>query len=151
MNTGRKSVNQGLHKTKTDTASHPENQTIAEEITERAANLEVVQSRQEIARYPDVRLGRSLKRLPGIGLQYNQGQGLYASVRGIDPNLVGITFGGARLPATDALGRHVSLNQIPSDLVSQIVLTESNTPDQDAEALAARSNSPRAAPSIHRR
>ncbi|MBV8901805.1 MAG: TonB-dependent receptor [Verrucomicrobia bacterium] len=119
----------------TGMAPHPENQTIAEEITERAANLEVVQSRQEIARYPDVRLGDSLKRLPGIGLQYNQGQGLYASVRGIDPNLVGITFGGVRVPATDALGRHVSLNQIPSDLVSQIVLTESNTPDQDAEAL----------------
>jgi len=119
----------------TGTAPHPENQTIAEEITEEAANLEVVQSRQEIARYPDVRLGESLKRLPGIGLQYNQGQGLYASVRGIDPNLVGVTFGGVRLPATDALGRHVSLNQIPSDLVSQIVLTESNTPDQDAEAL----------------
>lgn len=117
------------------TGTAPQNQTIAEEITERAANLEVVQSRQEITRYPDVRLGESLKRLPGVGLQYNQGQGLYASVRGIDPNLVGITFGGVRLPATDALGRHVSLNQIPSDLVSQIVLTESNTPDQDAEAL----------------
>ncbi|MBV9391658.1 MAG: TonB-dependent receptor, partial [Verrucomicrobia bacterium] len=113
----------------------PQNQTIADEITINAANLRVIQSRQEIERYPEVRLGESIKRLPGVGLQYNIGQGLYASVRGIDPNLVGVTFGGVRMAATDATGRHVSLNQIPNSLVSQIILTESNTPDQDAEAL----------------
>jgi hypothetical protein len=113
----------------------PQEQTIADQITPDAANLQVILSRQQIERFPDVRLGDSIARLPGVGIQYNIGQPLYASVRGIDPNLVGVTFGGVRMAATDALGRHVSLNQIPNSLVSQIILTESNLPEQDAEAL----------------
>jgi TonB-dependent receptor len=119
----------------TETIPHSETEIIAQQITEQAANLETVESREQIARYPDVTLGDSIRRLPGVGAQYNQGEGLYVSVRGIDPNLVGVTFNGVLLPATDSIGRHVSLNQIPSGLVSQIVLTQSNTPDQDAEAL----------------
>ena len=100
-----------------------------------AANLARVLAREEITRYPDTELGSAIKRLPGVGLQYNAGTGLYTSVRGIDPNLVGVTFGGVRLAATDPLGRHLSLNQITPNLVSQVVLTLANTPDQDAEAL----------------
>jgi TonB-dependent receptor len=118
-----------------ETIPHSETEIIAQQITEQAANLETVQSREQISRYPDITLGDSIRRLPGVGAQYNQGQALYVSVRGIDPNLVGVTFNGVLLPATDSIGRHVSLNQIPSGLVSQIVLTQSNTPDQDAEAL----------------
>jgi TonB-dependent receptor len=119
----------------TETNPHSETDTIAQQITEQAANLETVQSREQTSRYPDVTLGDSIRRLPGVGAQYNQGEALYVSVRGIDPNLVGVTFNGVLLPATDSIGRHVSLNQIPSSLVSQIILTQSNTPDQDAEAL----------------
>ena len=100
-----------------------------------AANLARVLAREEITRYPDTELGSAIKRLPGVGLQYNAGTGLYTSVRGIDPNLVGVTFGGVRMAATDPLGRHLSLNQITPNLVSQVVLTLANTPDQDAEAL----------------
>src|SRR6202021_152752 len=74
---------------------HSETETIAQQITEQAANLETVESQQQIARYPDVTLGDTIRRLPGVGVQYNQGQSLYLSVRGIDPNLVGSTFIGA--------------------------------------------------------
>jgi TonB-dependent receptor len=119
----------------TETNPHSETETIAQQITEQAANLETVESQQQIARYPDVTLGDTIRRLPGVGAQYNQGESLYLSVRGIDPNLVGVTFNGVLLPATDSTGRHVSMNQIPSGLVSQVILTQSNTPDQDAEAL----------------
>jgi TonB-dependent receptor len=119
----------------TETNPHSETETIAQQITEQAANLETVESQQQIARYPDVTLGDTIRRLPGVGVQYNQGESLYLSVRGIDPNLVGVTFNGVLLPATDSTGRHVSMNQIPSGLVSQVILTQSNTPDQDAEAL----------------
>ena len=100
-----------------------------------AANVVRVRSREEITRYPDTELGSAIKRLPGVGLQYNAGTGLYTSVRGVDPNLVGVTFGGVRMAATDPVGRHLSLNQITPNLVSQVVLTLANTPDQDAEAL----------------
>jgi hypothetical protein len=72
----------------TETIPHSETEIIAQQITEQAANLETVESREQIARYPDVTLGDSIRRLPGVGAQYNQGEGLYVSVRGIDPNLV---------------------------------------------------------------
>jgi TonB-dependent receptor len=100
-----------------------------------APNIERVQSAEGIAHYPDVNLADALKRLPGVGVQNDTGEGRYITVRGLDSNLVGVTFGGVRVPSTDANGRHVAFDQIPSGLVSQIIVYDTNRPDMDAEAL----------------
>jgi TonB-dependent receptor len=115
-----------------------ENPTTEESAIEReryAPNLERVQSAEGIAHYPDVNLADALKRLPGVGVQNDTGEGRYITVRGLDSNLVGVTFGGVRVPSTDANGRHVAFDQIPSGLVSQIIVYDTNRPDMDAEAL----------------
>ena len=100
-----------------------------------APNIERVQSAEEISHYPDVNLADSLKRLPGVGVQNDTGEGRFITVRGLDSNLVGVTFGGVRVPSTDSTGRHVAFDQIPSGLVSQIIVFDTNRPDMDAEAL----------------
>jgi TonB-dependent receptor len=100
-----------------------------------APNIERVQSAEGISHYPDVNLADALKRLPGIGVQNDTGEGRYITVRGLDSNLVGVTFGGVRVPSTDPAGRHVAFDQIPSGLVSQIIVFDTNRPDMDAEAL----------------
>ena len=100
-----------------------------------APNVETVQSAEQIAKYPDVNIADALKRLPGMGVQNDTGEGRYITIRGLDSNLVGATFGGVRIPSTDSSGRHVGFDQIPAGMVSQIVVTKANTPDMDAEAL----------------
>jgi TonB-dependent receptor len=100
-----------------------------------APNIERVQSAEGIAHYPDVNLADALKRLPGVGVQNDTGEGRYITVRGLDSNLVGVTFGGVRVPSTDSRGRHVAFDQIPAGIVSQIIVYDTNRPDMDAEAL----------------
>ena len=117
------------------TAEDPTEQESAIEKERYAPNIERVQSAEEIARYPDVNLADALKRLPGVGVQNDTGEGRFVTVRGLDSNLVGVTFGGVRIPSTDSTGRHVAFDQIPSGLVSQITVFDTNRPDMDAEAL----------------
>jgi TonB-dependent receptor len=100
-----------------------------------APNIENVRSAEEIAKYPDVNMADVLKRMPGVGVQNDTGEGRFITLRGLDSNLVGTTFGGVRVPSTDLNGRHVAFDQIPSGLVSQVVITKSNIPSMDAEAL----------------
>lgn len=115
-----------------------EDPTLEESAIERqryAPNIERVQSAEGISHYPDVNLADALKRLPGVGVQNDTGEGRYITVRGLDSNLVGVTFGGVRVPSTDSTGRHIAFDQIPSGLVSQIIVYDTNRPDMDAEAL----------------
>jgi outer membrane receptor for ferrienterochelin and colicin len=67
-----------------------------------APNVENVQSAEQIAKYPDVNLADALKRMPGAGVQNDTGEGRYITIRGLDSNLVGVTFGGVRVPSTDS-------------------------------------------------
>src|SRR5260370_26676762 len=100
-----------------------------------APNVENVRSAEEIGKYPDVNIADALKRMPGGGVQNDTGEGRYFTIRGLDSNLVGVTFGGVLVPANDAAGRHVAFDQIPAGLVSHIIITKANTADMDAEAL----------------
>ena len=100
-----------------------------------APNVEEVRSAEQISKYPDVNLADALKRMPGAGVQNDTGEGRYITLRGLDSNLVGATWGGVRIPSTDFTGRHVGFDQIPAPLVSQIIVTYANRADMDAEAL----------------
>ena len=100
-----------------------------------APNIENVQSAEQIAKFPDVNMADALKRLPGVGVQNDTGEGRYVTIRGLDSDLVGTTFGGVRVPSNDPAGRHVAFDEIPSGLVSQIIVTKANRADMDAEAL----------------
>jgi TonB-dependent receptor len=100
-----------------------------------APNVENVQSAEQISKYPDVNLADAIKRMPGAGVQNDTGEGRYITLRGLDSNLVGVTWNGVRIPSNDSSGRHVAFDQIPAGLVSQIVITYANRADMDAEAL----------------
>src|SRR5260370_16906588 len=99
-----------------------------------AANVENVRSAEEIGKYPDVNIADALKRMPGAGVQNDTGEGRYITIPGLDSNLVGVTFGGVRVPSTDSTGRHVAFDPIPPSLVHQIILSNSITPTLIAAA-----------------
>ena len=89
---------------------------------------------------PDVNAAESARRLPGVALQTEVGEGRYLNIRGIDADLNNTTFGGIRLsPSNNASpfggGRAVALDAIPAGLIDAITVTKTGLPEMDAEAL----------------
>ncbi len=105
-----------------------------------AANLVNLMTVDEMLRLPDVNTGEAVRRIPGISLETDTGEGRYINIRGLDADLNSTTFGGLRLPPTNnsspsGAGRAVAFDSIPSGFVGAITVTKSNLPEQDAEAI----------------
>ncbi len=105
-----------------------------------APNLVNLITVAQIARLPDVNTGEAVRRVPGISLETDTGEGRYVNIRGLDSDLNSTTFGGLRLPPTNTsspsgAGRAVALDSIPIGFIGAITVTKSNLPEQDAEAL----------------
>lgn len=105
-----------------------------------APNLIDLTTATQIARLPDVNTGEAIRRVPGISLETDTGEGRYINIRGLDADLNSTTFGGLRLPPTNTsspsgAGRAVAFDSIPIGFIGAITVTKSNLPEQDAEAL----------------
>ena len=113
---------------------------IARQAQKEAPNLILVQPYQEIRKLPDVSAAEAVRRIPGISLETDEGEGRYVNIRGFDADLNSTTFGGLRLPPTNNASpfggyRAVTLDSIPVGLIGALTVTNSNTPEMDAEAL----------------
>ncbi len=107
---------------------------------EAAPNIINLMTAVEIQKLPDVNTGEAIRRVPGISLETDTGEGRYINIRGLDADLNSTTFGGLRLPPTNnsspsGAGRAVAFDSIPIGFVGAIEVTKSNLPEQDAEAL----------------
>jgi TonB-dependent receptor len=113
---------------------------VAREAQMEAPNVINIQTYEEIRKLPDVTTAEAVRRVPGISLETDEGEGRYVNIRGLDADLNSTTFGGLRLPPTNNASpfggyRAVTLDSIPIGLVGAITVTKSNLPSQDAEAL----------------
>jgi outer membrane receptor for ferrienterochelin and colicin len=98
-----------------------------------APNLVNLTTATEMARLPDVNTGEAVRRIPGISLETDTGEGRYINIRGLDADLNSTTFGGLRLPPTNnsspsGAGRAVAFDSIPIGFVGAITVTNSNLP-----------------------
>jgi len=94
----------------------------------------------DVGKLPDQNVAEAVKRLPGLSVANDQGEGRYVIIRGIDPNLVNVTINGQTMPAPEPDGRQVKLDDIPSAMIASVVVTKSLTPDQDANAIGGEVN-----------
>ena len=121
-----------------------------------APNLINVQSADTIAKYPDFNAAEALGRIPGVSLSSDTGEGRFAVIRGIDPNLDGATYGGVVLLNTNpggtyqgGGGRAVEFDTIPTGAIDGIVVTKTGLPDHEAEGLGGQIDlTPRSAAGI---
>ncbi|WGM38504.1 TonB-dependent receptor [Caulobacter sp. NIBR1757] len=102
-----------------------------------ADGIESVLTRDAVGAFPDQNVAESLRRLPGVNILNDQGEGRFVSVRGLDPNLNSASINGARVPAPEADVRSVALDVIPSELIESIEVKKTLTPDQDADTIGA--------------
>lgn len=102
-----------------------------------ADGVSSVLTRDAIGQFPDQNVAESLRRLPGINILNDQGEGRYVSVRGLDPELNATSLNGVRLPSPESDVRSVALDVISSDSIESIEVKKSLTPDMDADTIGA--------------
>jgi len=121
-----------------------------------ALNIIDVQSAEAMAKYPDYNAAEALGRMPGISVSEDTGEGRYVTIRGLDGNLDGATYGGVVLLNTlpgltyfTQAGRAVEFDTVPMGAIDGIVVTKTGLPDQEAEGLGGSIElTPRSAASI---
>lgn len=105
---------------------------------QRAADgVSSVLTRDAIGQFPDQNVAESLRRLPGVNILDDQGEGRFVSVRGLDPELNAASVNGVRLPSPESDIRSVALDVISSDIIESIEVKKSLTPDMDADTIGA--------------
>jgi TonB-dependent receptor len=109
-----------------------------EAVAEKRAADNVIETlhANDVGKLPDQNVAEAIKRLPGLSVANDQGEGRYAIVRGIDPSLLNVTLNGQTLPAPEPAGRQVKLDDLPSAMIQSVAVTKSLLASQDANAIA---------------
>ena len=99
-----------------------------------------VLSADAIGRYPDPNVAESLQRVAGISIQRDQGEGRYINVRGAPSAFTAVSVDGVAVPSVDPGTRAVDLDTLPSDIVSNVEVSKTLLPSQDADSIAGAVN-----------
>ncbi len=102
---------------------------------ENATNITNVVASDQMSRFPDINAAESTQRLPAVSLLRDQGEGRYVLVRGTEPRLNSTTVNGERLPSPEGGVRNVALDTIPSEVLEQIAVAKTLTPDMDGDSI----------------
>lgn len=105
-----------------------------------STNITNIISSDQVTRFPDANIGDALKRIPGINVQYDQGEARFANIRGTSPEYNSVTINGDRIPSAEAETRAIQLDLIPSDMIQTIEVNKVVTPDMDADAIGGSVN-----------
>ncbi|HVX41477.1 MAG TPA: TonB-dependent receptor [Gemmatimonadaceae bacterium] len=107
---------------------------------EQADNFIVVQSGDEIRSLPNANAAEALARMPGVSTERDEGEGKFVQIRGTEPRLSNVTINGAHVPGTESKDRIPKLDDVPSDLLGAVEVSETLTADQDADAIGGSVN-----------
>jgi len=99
-----------------------------------------VVSADAIGRFPDPNIAEALQRVPGFGVERDQGEGNFVSIRGAPSEFTAVTVDGVALRSTDPSTRAIDLGAFQSDLVASIEVSKTLLPFQDADSIAGSVN-----------
>jgi len=100
-----------------------------------ADNLISVLSADALGQFPDQNVAESARRIAGISVANDQGEGRFVNIRGLDSGLNLTSVNGVNIPAPEAETRAVALDVIDADILESITISKSKTPDMDGEGL----------------
>jgi hypothetical protein len=104
-----------------------------------------VVSADSVGRVPDNNAAEALRRIPGVSMEIDQGEGRFVVVRRVDASLNNVTINGQILGTPAEFGtRGVSMDSVPADLISRLEVVKAVRPDMDANAIERPSTSRRA-------
>ncbi|QAY76539.1 TonB-dependent receptor [Sphingosinicella sp. BN140058] len=105
-----------------------------------ALGITDVASADEIGQLPDRNVAEVVERLPGVGVQYDQGEGRYVAVRGVPSDLNSYTVNGFEIGNPDGNTRRLPLDVISGQLLNRVEVSKLKTADQEGQGLGATIN-----------
>ncbi|RXD07227.1 TonB-dependent receptor [Sphingomonas sp. UV9] len=111
-----------------------ESEAAALQIQRTSPSLVSVIASDSIGRLPDQNVAQAVSRLPGVGVQRDQGQARYITLRGAPINWTTLSIDGINVVSPE--GRDARFDSIPSAIASQIVVRKAVTPDMTGETIA---------------
>ena len=105
-----------------------------------SVNINHVVSSDQVGQFPDNNIGDALKRIPGVNVQYDQGEARFGHIRGTAPEYNSVSVNGDRIPSAEAEIRSVQLDLVPSDMIQTIEVNKVVTPDMEADAIGGSVN-----------
>ncbi len=105
-----------------------------------APNITNIVAADQIGRFPDASAPDALQRVPGVGVQRDQGEGRFIQIRGGAPQLTTVMFNGERIPSPEGDVRQIALDAIPTEILEAIEVSKAITPDMDADAIGGAVN-----------
>jgi TonB-dependent receptor len=118
------------------TGSRPiaESEAAALKIQKNSDSLISVVAADSVGRLPDQNIAQAVGRLPGVGVERDQGQARYITLRGAPKNWSTLSFNGVNIVSPE--GRDARFDSIPSAIASQIIVRKAVTADMTSETIA---------------
>jgi TonB-dependent receptor len=92
-----------------------------------------------MGQFPDQNVAESLRRLSGVTVENDQGEGRYVVIRGMDPDLNATSINGVRASSAEDR-RALQLDVIPTDVLDGLEVQKSLTPNMDGDAIGGSVN-----------
>ncbi len=99
-----------------------------------------VAAADEIGQLPDKNVAEVIERLPGVGVQYDQGEGRYVAVRGVPSALNGYTLNGFEIGNPDGNTRALPLDILSGQLLNRVEVAKVKTADLTGQGIGATIN-----------
>ncbi|MBO9493532.1 TonB-dependent receptor [Thalassotalea sp. G20_0] len=93
-----------------------------------------------IGQLPDANVAEALRRVSGVSVEMDQGEGRKVSIRGLSPDLNSVSINGVMVPSPDSGDRAVNLDVVSSELLESLQVIKTLTPDMDADAIGGTVN-----------
>jgi len=90
-----------------------------------------------LGEFPDETAAEAVRRLSGVNVENDQGEGRYITLRGMSGDLNAVSMNGAMVPAPEG-GRKVLLDGLPTELLDSIEVYKTLIPSQDSEGIGGR-------------
>lgn len=110
------------------------------EIKRDAVGIVDVAAADEIGQLPDRNVAEVIERLPGVGVQYDQGEGRYVAIRGIPSDLNNYTVNGFELGNPDGNTRRLPLDIVSGQLLNRVEVTKAKPADLDGQGIGGTVN-----------
>lgn len=92
-------------------------------------------TQDELGRQPDLNVADSLRRAPGVVTVFDEDEGRYVGLRGLDETYTFVTIDGSLIGSTDRDGREINIESIPPTAVKRLEIIKSITPDLDGQSV----------------
>ena len=87
-----------------------------------------------LGNFSDINVSESLRRIAGIMVENDQGEGRYVSVRGMNTDLNAMTINGVSTASPEDR-RGIMLDGVPTDILSSMTVYKTLTPNLDADTI----------------